>query len=146
MEHKERRCILSAFENLPEKPPRTKCELVVIFSRACILQWYSLTRPSCCRSCPCMGRGRSRNGVVSTPCGQVSSRPDAMDYLNVCPGVRPVASGSSLAALAPNEDAVGQVSQWFDPHRIRTEIRTESRGGRQEEAKGVLYHSWMMIQ
>ena len=48
---------------------------------------------------------RGRHEVLNTPCGL-----DAMDYLNVRPGVRPVASGSSLAALAPNEDAVGQVS------------------------------------
>lgn len=48
-----------------------------------------------------MGR---RHELLSTPCGE-----HAMDLLSVYPGVRPVASGSSLAALAPNEDAVGQV-------------------------------------
>ena len=58
--------------------------------------------------CRCMGR---HEGVhVTTPCGG-----PAMDYLNVCPGVRPVASGSSLAALAPNEDGVGQVSRVESP-------------------------------
>lgn len=46
----------------------------------------------------------SRSGVPSRLCGD-----RAMDLLSVCPGLQPVASGSSLAALAPNEDAIGQV-------------------------------------
>ncbi|KAK3926812.1 ATP-binding cassette sub-family A member 2 [Frankliniella fusca] len=44
-----------------------------------------------------------RHELLSAPCGG-----RAMDLLSVCPGLQPVASGSSLAALAPNEDAVGQ--------------------------------------